>query len=118
MRPELRILAAPAVLMLSFFASGCAHQIMRGSVVMKIDDQTAHVCLGKGEVEVGDRVAVYESRCGRGSGGVYTNAPYPWDCQLVRVGDGRVIETLNDHYSVVRLGPGVAAREGQIIEKE
>ncbi len=97
--------------------AGCAHQIMRGSVVMKIDDGTAHVCLGKGEVDIGDRLVVYDNRCGLQAGASRTT-PYPFDCRMVRVGEARVVQTLNDHYSVIQLEPGLEANEGQIVEKE
>ena len=31
----------------------CAHSLMRGSVVMKISDHQAHICMGRGEVAQG-----------------------------------------------------------------
>lgn len=99
------------------WAQGCAHQIMRGSVVMKIDDGTAHVCLGKGEVDVGDRVVLYDTQCGA-PGTALATASFPVTCRRLRIGEARVIQTLNDHYSIVELDPSVQVKEGTIVEKK
>lgn len=108
------IVSLPAALTL---APGCASQIQRGSVVMKIDDETAHASFGNKDVGVGDRLVVYDNRC-RPKGGTSKTTHFPPNCRLVRVGEARVVETLNDHYSVIELEPGVTAKEGQIVEKE
>jgi hypothetical protein len=88
---------------------------MRGSVVMKVNDKQAHVCLGDGEVKEGDRVALYKNDCqprprfaARGS---YSS------CQKVLVGKGTVTKVLNEHYSEVEVDPGVPFEEGTTVEK-
>ena len=95
--------------------SGCAHSMMRGSVAMKINDEEAHVCMGDNEVKAGDRVALYKNECrGKGSSradGGGTN------CQKVKIGEGEVTRTLNEHYSVVRVSPGTSFEEGTVVEK-
>lgn len=94
--------------------NGCAHSIMRGTVAMKDDDREAHVCLGDKEVKVGDRVALFRNQCARGGGKVGAADP----CHKVKIGEGEVIQTLNEHYSIVRVDSGVPFEEGTIIEKE
>jgi hypothetical protein len=99
-----------AVLVATVFLSGCAHQFMRGTVAMKVNDQEAHVCLGNKSVKAGERVRFFVNQCsggGRLSGG---------ECNLISIGEGKVVRTLNDHYSVVRADPGVKLDEGTIVQ--
>ena len=47
------------ILSIPFVLASCAstnHKYMRGSVAMKLDNKTAHVCLGDNEVQPGDRI--------------------------------------------------------------
>lgn len=97
--------------------SGCAHQAMRGSIAMKTGENEAHVCLGKGEVKAGDRVAVYRNVCVAKGGGTRTSGP-AGSCEKKEVGMGSVLEVLNDHYSVVKFDAGVQPEEGLVVEKK
>lgn len=116
-----RKMKAKYLLMLFGVASlaGCAHSTMRGSVAMKGNDEEAHVCMGDKEVKPGDKVALFKNVCtspkaagrnadGGGFGG----------CKKVKLGEGVVERTLNEHYSVVKVNPGVQFEEGTIVEKE
>ena len=50
------------ILSIPFVLASCAstkHKYMRGSVAMKLDNKTAHVCLGDNEVKTGDKVLFY-----------------------------------------------------------
>ena len=102
-------------LALYFFAAtattGCAggHSMMRGSVVMKIDPTTAHVCLGNGEVAVNDKVRLYKNVCKQGD-----RRPI---CTRETVAEGKVTEVLDDHYSVVTFAAGTTFEEGNTVEK-
>jgi hypothetical protein len=80
---------------------------MRGSVAMKISETEAHVGLGDQEVKVGDKIILFKHSCIGGSSG----------CRRVKVGEGEIIRTLNHHYSVARINPGVSFEEGTIVEK-
>jgi hypothetical protein len=94
---------------------GCSHGTMRGSVAMKTSDDEAHVCLGKGEVKVGDKVNFFENRCkaqGAGKSGAREI------CDKVKVGEGRVAELLNEHYSVVQTTAGTKFTEGTVVERQ
>ena len=100
-------------LFLAASATGCAtaagHAAMRGSVVMKIDATTAHVCLGEGEVAVNDSVRLYKNVCKSGG-----KRPV---CHKEAVADGKVTELLDDHYSVVTFPAGTTFEEGFTVEK-
>jgi len=102
----------------SMILTGCAHNMMRGSVAMKTSADEAHVCLGNGEVKQGDRVALYENICtneGRSSGG--KNGGEKPTCKKTFLGNGIVEELLNEHYSVIKVDQGVAFKEGTIVER-
>lgn len=99
--------------------SSCSHAAMRGNVAMKVGDQLAHVCLGENEVKVGDRVAAIKNKCPTDGptaqrGG---NIAQSGLCSRVNIGEGAVIQLLNEHYSVVRFDPGVNFEEGTLVEK-
>lgn len=99
-------------------ASGCAaHSGMRGSVVMKVNDTQAHVCMGVGEVKEGQEVALFQSVCKKDPL-VWGNkmAAVVGSCEKKRVGAGTVEKVLNEHYSVVRFASGVSFQEGDIVE--
>jgi hypothetical protein len=84
---------------------------------MKGDDGEAHVCMGDKEVKAGDRVALFKNVCtgraGGGKGGTGNRS-----CQKVKLGEGTVERTLNEHYSVVKVDSGVQFEEGTVVEKE
>jgi len=96
-------------LVFAAMATGCGHAAMRGHVVMKVDPTTAHVCLGKGEVAVNDPVRLYKNIC-EASGKRAA-------CRKEAVGDGKVTELLDDHYSVVTFPAGTPFEEGFTVEK-
>jgi hypothetical protein len=89
---------------------GCAtgHKAMRGDVVMKMNDGTAHVCLGKDEVQVGDQVRLLRKEC--------TQGPKRQVCTKVPVADGTVTALLDDHYSEVTFPAGTVFTEGDTVE--
>jgi len=93
-----------------FFVSACgtSHAAMRGSVVMKVTDTDAHVCLAEGQAAVGEHVRLYQHRC--------TTAGRATTCEKVAVADGVVTELLNEHYSTVRFPAGTTIAEGDTVE--
>ncbi|MFO0890933.1 MAG: hypothetical protein U0790_17540 [Isosphaeraceae bacterium] len=102
-------------------AAGCTPAAHRGSVAMKINEQEAHVCMGTGEVKAGDRVALFKNECSRPPLQAKSNPgvgrPVEAGCRQVKLGEGRVVRTLNEHYSVVEVDPGVTFEEGATVEK-
>jgi hypothetical protein len=96
------------------FATGCAggHAVMRGSVVMKIDPTTAHVCLGSGEVKANDRVRLYNNVCTPVAAG-----RQPPTCKKQVLAEGTVTAVLDEHYSVVAFPAGTSFAEGNTVER-
>lgn len=104
------------ILILVAFSSlvGCAHFIMRGSVVEKESENEAQVCLGNHEVKTGDRVAFFKIVCSGVALGRASTRP----CRKERVGGGTVTQTLNEHMSIIKVDPGVPFEVETIVEKE
>lgn len=101
---------------LTIILSGCAHNLMRGSVAMKVSDTEAHVCLDDSEAKVGDRVTLYKNSCPNKAGYIRSGG-VGGTCEKVKVGQGTVTEIINQHYSVVKFDSGVPFEEGMFIEK-
>jgi hypothetical protein len=97
--------------------TGCAHSTMRGSVAMKVSENTAHVCLGEKEVKPGDRIAFFRNDCKKARGGGRVNDSI-LSCEKVGVGEGTVLQVLNEHYSVVKGDAGTDLSEGIIAERK
>ena len=100
----------PALISSIVLVSACAtgHTAMRGSVVMKVTDTDAHVCLAEGEAHVGDHVRLYKHICN--SSGKRTT------CEKVAVADGEVTGLISEHYSTVRFPAGTTFAEGYTVE--
>lgn len=107
-----------ALLVVLSLIAGCAPALNRGTVAMKVADDEAHICLGKGEVKVGDKVALSRNVCSslRKSGGKQFQRSRS-ACQLQTVGQGEVVELLNEHYSVAKFPAGTDFKEGDIVER-
>jgi hypothetical protein len=108
-------------LILLVISSCASHSTMRGSVVMKMGPDSAHVCLGDNEVKAGDRVVAYKHNCSQGAVGHpnhnLSNVENT-SCVREKLGSGTVVKTLNDHYSEVKFDSGVLFGEGTTVEKE
>lgn len=77
---------------------------------MKIDPTKAHVCLGRGEVAVNDRVRLYKNECEQ-------RDRRPRECKKIPVAEGTVTELIDDHYSIVTFPDGTTFEEGSTVEK-
>ena len=115
----LRIALVTTLSLLSLLGTACggAHSSMRGSVVMRVSDSDAHVCLGQGEVAVGDTVNLVHHDCNKPTSDKAWVGAAGDRCQRKVVGKGQVVEVLNSHYSIVRFPSGVAFTEGDTVEK-
>lgn len=105
-----------SLLFLILFTVSCAtHKFMRGTVAMKVDESTAHVCLGENDVKRGDRVIFYKNECnsvgGARSGG-------DGECELKILGEGKVDKILNSHYSQVETNGKFSFEEGTLVQKK
>lgn len=115
MKSFLRCLFLGSVALGSFV--NCTHTAhIRGSVALKHSETEADVCLGKSEVKAGDEVLLFKSVCRpriRGRDGA--DAP---SCHKHKLGEGKVLQVLDEHYSVIGVNPGVDFGEGTIVERK
>ncbi|WP_126726217.1 hypothetical protein [Tautonia sociabilis] len=81
---------------------------------MKLDETEGHICMGAGEVKPGDRVTLFKNQCTGPTPGKKVVSPA---CKRQQLGGGEVIRTLNEHYSVIRVDPGVQFEVGTMVEK-
>ena len=97
--------------------NGCAHSFMRGTVAMKMDSTTAHVCLGNNDVKVGDKVDFVENFC-TGSNAIAVNdSGEVRSCEMKVIDTGTVTKLLNSHYSEVKVKEGFKLKEGILVQK-
>ncbi|MBK24586.1 MAG: hypothetical protein CME70_11380 [Halobacteriovorax sp.] len=106
------------ILSIPFILASCAstnHKYMRGSVAMKLDKKTAHVCLGDNEVKNGDKILFYYNDCEQidpevgGLKGL---------CTLKELGTGEVTKVHNSHYSTVKTDGSFSFKEGTLVQRE
>jgi hypothetical protein len=110
---RLLVLSFPIILL------SCAsnnHKYMRGTVAMKLDNKTAHVCLGDNEVKKGETVTFYLNKCKltdlddrMGSSSI---------CHLENIGTGIVKKILNNHYSIITTSGNFNFNEGTLVQKK
>lgn len=98
-----------AVALSTFVGCATGHEAMRGSVVMKVSDTEAHVCIFQQKAEVGSRVQLYRHVC-------VTKYGKRYHCDKTRVAIGTVTERLGEHYAVVTFPQGTSYDEGYTVE--
>ena len=104
------------LMIISLFLVSCATSVHRGVVAMEIDENTAHVGLGKSEAGAGDHVELYAHKC-RNIRSSVPQLSVDQVCTKVSRGHGRVTTIINDDYVVVKFDTGVSFEEGDFIEK-
>jgi hypothetical protein len=102
-----RSFAALAFITLGACATG--HQAMSGSVIMKVSDTEAHVCLFEKEAPVGTRVQMYRHMCVSAAGKQY-------ECEKQKVAIGTIEQTMGGHYAMVRFPQGTKIEDGYTVE--
>lgn len=106
------MLGTTRIVLISLVAlAGCAtgHEAMRGSVVMKISDTQAHVCVFDQQAEIGTRVQLYRHMC-------VTKYGKKYHCDKQPVAIGTVTEQLGEHYALVTFPAGTSYEEGFTVE--
>jgi hypothetical protein len=93
------------------------HKAMNGSVVMKLSDTQAHVCLFEQDAPVGAQVQLYRHDCV----GQYdkSGAPYgrtPFSCKKEAVAIGTIAQKMGGHYALVTFPQGTQYEEGYTVE--
>ncbi len=101
---------------LTLILSSCSHQFMRGTVAMKTDKKTAHVCLGNNDVKVGDKLDFYSNQC-TGTSSVRDEGSDIRECKMNVLGTGTISKLLNSHYSEVKTDGSFEFAEGTLVQK-
>ena len=103
---------------LALLLSSCAHNFMRGTVAMKTDKNTAHVCLGNNDVKIGEKLSFYTNHCiGTASGARDEGGGDVRECHMKVLGTGTVTKLLNSHYSEVKTDGSFKLTEGTLVQK-
>ena len=110
------LLATVVVVSFSACAASAPRVPNRAAVVIKLNESEGHICMGIGEVSPGDRVTLYKNQCTRPTGSKQNVATVM--CKKMLLGEGEVVRALNEHYSVLRVDPGVEFEEGTMVEKK
>ena len=106
-------------IILGLLLSSCAHNFMRGTVAMKTDKKTAHVCLGNNDVKIGEKLNFYTNHCtGTNTGGRDEGAGDVRECEMKVLGVGTVTKILNSHYSEVKTDGSFKLAEGTLVQKQ
>ena len=122
-RPSHNLLVLIVVFVSIFAGCSVSRETMRGSVVMKLDDE-AHISIGSDDgIKVGDTLTVYRTIIDARAGDPDNN-PQTYrtveakdiTIQKLRVGEVKVIRIFDEHYAVVELLEGMIA-DGDIVEK-
>ncbi len=86
------------LILIAGLLAGCAGGgVRRGVIAMRVDDSTAHVSMGGGEVGVGDHVELFRNVCA-GGGGKVADGMGPKTCRKEPMGHGEISETLGADY--------------------
>jgi hypothetical protein len=99
--------------------SACAtgHSAMSGSVIMKVSDTQAHVCLFEHDAAIGAKVQLYRHSCvGQYATPGVSHSRQPYTCQKQAVAIGTVAQKMGDHYALVTFPEGTKYEEGYTIE--
>lgn len=88
--------------------SACAPST-RGTVLMKLNNDTVHISNGQNDTAVGQSVSFLRSDCGNSRA---------LQCPLKTIGHGTISKKLSKKYSEVALGSGSQVKEGDLVEAQ
>ena len=111
LKPSLVLIMLPAAFTVMIIGCSVSHQTMRGSVVMKID-QEAHICIGSDDgIKVGDVVTIYRAKAlpltkeaivPDQKGRYIARTRY----EKVKAGRAKVTAILSEHYAAIEMIEG------------
>jgi hypothetical protein len=111
----------PFVVLAFVIVGACAtgHSAMNGSVIMKVSETEAHVCLLDSDAPIGTRVQLYRHDCKSqyAKPGTPSSARTPYVCEKQAVGVGTISQKIGGHYVVVTFPAGTQYEEGYTIER-
>jgi len=83
---------------------------------MTTGKDTAHVCLGDGDVKVGDTIDFYRNVCNSRAGNSKID-PDISGCKMKILGSGKITRLINSHYSEVKTEGNFEVKEGLLVQK-
>ena len=97
---------------------GCAHSHPRGTVVLKDSPKEGHVCIEHDKIAPGDTVKVFKNKCKTTSVSTGRHGSRSkTSCEKQLVGEGRIIESSNEHFAKIEALGDLNLEEGFIVEK-
>jgi hypothetical protein len=98
-------------------ACATGHSAMSGSVIMKVSDTEAHVCLFDHDAPVGSRVQLYRHQCKtQYANPAAPNGRTPYACEKQAVAIGTISQKMGGHYAMVTFPQGTQYQEGYTVE--
>lgn len=112
-----RSFAALALSTLAACAAG-GHGAMSGSVIMKVSETEAHVCLFEQDAPIGTRVQLYRHSCKSqyADPAKPSSNRTPYTCEKQAVAIGTISQKMGGHYAMVTFPQGTQYQEGYTVE--
>ena len=106
---------APVMILASFLLVSCAskHNIMKGSVALKVSDTKGIACLYGEDPQVGDKLVLYANKCEEVARGSTISG---MSCKMVKSGEASINRLVNDHYAEFETTSPVSFKEGYTVE--
>ena len=67
-------------------------------------------------MSIGDKVALFRHDCKQRAANPKDGAEKSV-CTQTQIGTGEVLRTIDEHYSIIKVAPGVEFKEGTVVEK-
>ena len=99
-------------------ACATGHSAMSGSVIMKVSETEAHVCLFDHDASIGTHVQLYRHSCTSqyGKPGTPASSRTPYACEKQAVAVGTISQKMGGHYAMVTFPQGTQYHEGYTVE--
>jgi len=99
-------------------ACATGHGAMNGSVIMKVSETEAHVCLFEKDAPVGTQVQLYRHSCKSqyAQPGTPSSSRTPYACEKQAVAIGTISQKMGGHYALVTFPQGTQYQEGYTVE--
>jgi hypothetical protein len=96
---------------------GCAHSHTGGTILHVEEDGTAHACINKEGVKLGDKLQVYNVACAEVWNHAARTTRRRIKCEKGAAGEVTVVEVSDEHFSLLKPVAGTTLQKGQVVEK-
>jgi hypothetical protein len=93
-------------------ACATGHEAMNGTVVMKVSETEAHVCIFGKDAPVGAQVQLFRHNCEMKGGAT----PNRYECTKQQVAIGKIATKMGGHYALVTFPQGTKIEDGYTVE--